>query len=88
MCFLEMSAEEEQKGLGRLESVVNMARRLGIPIVLEGVENQHHENFMRNMGCRYAQGYYYFKPLPINQLENLLAGIKPRAVLGVVPQDW
>lgn len=73
MCFLEMSAEEEQKGIGILESVVNMARLLGIPIVLEGVENQKHENFMRNMGCRYAQGYYYFKPMPVNQLENLLA---------------
>jgi PAS domain S-box-containing protein len=73
MGFLEMSIEEEQKGIGILESVVNMARLLGIPIVLEGVENQQHENFMRNMGCRYAQGYYYSKPLPIHQLENLLA---------------
>lgn len=73
MCFLEMGIEEERRGLGILESVVNMARLLGIPIVLEGVENQHHEELMRNMGCRYAQGYYYYKPLPINQFENLLA---------------
>ena len=73
MCFLEMSIEEEQKGIGILESVVNMARLLGIPIILEGVENQRQENFMRNMGCRYAQGYYYYQPLPVNQFENLLA---------------
>ena len=73
MDFLNMSAEEEHKGIGILESVVNIARLLGVPIILEGVENQHHENFMRNMGCRYAQGYYYFKPLPISEFENLLA---------------
>ncbi len=73
MDFLNMSVEEEHKGIGILESVVNIARLLGIPIILEGVENQHHENFMRNMGCRYAQGYYYFKPLPISEFEDLLA---------------
>lgn len=73
MCFLEMEADEEHKGISILESVVNMARLLSIPIIVEGVETRQHENFLRNMGCRYTQGYYYYKPLPIDQFEDLLA---------------
>ncbi len=73
MKFLEMSAEEEQKGIGILESVVNMARLLGIPIIVEGVETQQHENLLFSMGCRYVQGYYYYKPMPIEQFEALLS---------------
>lgn len=73
MKFLELSAEEEQKGIGILESVVNMARLLGIPIIVEGVETQQHENLLQNMGCRYTQGYYYYRPMPIDKFEVLLA---------------
>lgn len=73
MCFLEMDEDEEQKGISILESVVNMARLLDIPIIVEGVETQQHENFLRNMGCRYTQGYYYHKPMPLDQFETLLA---------------
>lgn len=73
MRFLEISEEEEQKGIGILESIVNMARLMGLPIIVEGVETLQQENVLRNMGCRYTQGYYYFKPLPIDQFENLLA---------------
>lgn len=73
MRFLDMNEEEERKGIGILESVVNMARLLGIPIIVEGVETQQHENFLRSMGCRYTQGYFYYKPMPIEQFETLLA---------------
>ena len=73
MHFLEISEEEEQKGIGILESIVNMARLMGLPIIVEGVETLQQENVLRSMGCRYTQGYYYFKPLPIDQFENLLA---------------
>ncbi len=73
MKFLEMSVEEEQKGIGILESVVNMARQLGIPIIVEGVETQQHENLLQSMGCRYTQGYYYYKPMPIDKFEALLS---------------
>ncbi len=51
MRFLDIQDEEEQKGIGILESVVNMARLLGIPIIVEGVETLQHERFLRNMGC-------------------------------------
>ena len=73
MRFLEITEEEEQKGIGILESIVNMARLMGLPIIVEGVETQRQEDVLRHMGCRYTQGYYYYKPLPIDQFETLLA---------------
>lgn len=73
MRFLDITEEEEQKGIGILESIVNMARLMGLPIIVEGVETQRQEDVLRHMGCRYTQGYYYYKPLPIDQFESLLA---------------
>ena len=73
MRFLEIGEGEEQKGIGILESIVNMARMMGVPIIVEGVENLQQENVLRSMGCQYTQGYYYCKPLPIEQLEAVLA---------------
>lgn len=73
MRFLEISEGEEQKGIGILESIVNMARLMGLPIVVEGVETLSQENVLRNMGCRYVQGFYYYKPMPVEKFEEILA---------------
>lgn len=72
MRFLEINENEEEKGIGILESVVNMARQMRIPIVVEGVETQVQENLLRKMGCCYTQGYLYYKPMSIAAFEKLL----------------
>lgn len=73
MRFLEIGEGEERKGISILESIVNMARLMDLPVIVEGVENLQQENVLRSMGCQYVQGYYYCKPLPIDQLEVVLA---------------
>ncbi len=73
MRFLKMEEVEEQKGVSILESIVNMARLMGLPIIVEGVETLKQENLLRNMGCRYTQGYYYCKPLPIGKFEEMFS---------------
>ncbi len=73
MRFLDIDENEEEKGIGILESVVNMARQMRMPIVVEGVETQKQENFLLKMGCRYMQGYYYYRPMPIEDFEELIA---------------
>lgn len=72
MRFLEINENEEEKGVGILESVVNMARQMRIPIVVEGVETQVQENLLRKMGCSYTQGYLYYKPMSIEAFEKIL----------------
>lgn len=73
MRFLEISSQNEEKGIGILESVINMARQMRIPIVVEGVETQEQENFLLKMGCRYTQGYYYYRPMSIADFEKLIS---------------
>lgn len=72
MRFLEINEKEEEKGVGILESVVNMARQMRIPIVVEGVEMQTQENLLRKMGCSYTQGFYYYRPMPVSDFEKIL----------------
>lgn len=72
MQFLDIQEKESEKGISILESVVNMSRQMGLPIIIEGVETQKQEEFLSGMGCRYTQGYYYYKPLPIEEFEKLL----------------
>ncbi len=73
MRFLEINEEEEARGIGILESVVNMARQMQMPIIVEGVETQKQESFLLKLGCRYSQGYYYYKPMPIEDFEKLIS---------------
>lgn len=73
MRFLEINEVEEEKGIGILESVVNMARQMRIPIVVEGVEMQTQENLLRKMGCSYTQGFYYYRPMPVADFEEILS---------------
>lgn len=73
MRFLDISEQEEEKGVGILESVVNMARQMSLPIIAEGVETQKQEEMLLKMGCRYSQGYYYYRPMPVEDFEKLIA---------------
>lgn len=72
MRFLQFKEEERQKSANILEAIVNMAGLLHLPIVVEGVENESQEKFVQKLGCRYIQGFYYYKPLPIKRFEELL----------------
>jgi len=47
-----------------VESIIVMAKRLGIKVVAEGVETTEQADLLRNAGCDMAQGYLYAKPLP------------------------
>ena len=71
--FLKISEQNERKGVSILESIVNMTRILGLPVIVEGVENEHQAVFLRGLGCQYMQGYLYYRPMPAEQFENLIA---------------
>ncbi|MDF0751057.1 sensor domain-containing phosphodiesterase [Marinobacter sp. 71-i] len=49
-------------------SIIGLARGLGLSVVAEGVETEAHEQWLRNQGCDYLQGYRYSRPLPFEKL--------------------
>ena len=62
-----------EKGIRVVESVVNMTKLIAVPIVVEGVETKEQCKFLSDLGVRYIQGYYFYKPMPVSKFEELLA---------------
>ena len=50
-----------------------MSHTLGLPIIAEGVETSEQINLLKGMGINYVQGFYYYKPIPIDEFERLLS---------------
>lgn len=46
-----------------IESSIQLAHRLGLQVTAEGVETAVDERIVRSLGCDYAQGYFYTKPI-------------------------
>ena len=57
-----------------VEAVLNLARRLGLDTVAEGVETPGQADVLRELGCPKAQGYLFSKPLPAEDMGRWLAG--------------
>ncbi len=60
------------KGRILLKNVIQMISALGIDMIAEGVETKEQVDFLVQNGCNYAQGYYYYKPMPIEEFVLLL----------------
>ncbi len=55
-----------------LESVIHMAKKLNMQVLVEGVEVQEQQRMLVQMGCDYAQGYYFSRPIPMHDFLALL----------------
>lgn len=70
--FLDMDERSRSRGMGILETVVRMAKIMQMKVIAEGVEEISQVEFLRNIGCIYGQGYYYYRPMPPEEFERLL----------------
>ncbi|MDO4546994.1 MAG: EAL domain-containing protein [Clostridia bacterium] len=73
MRFME-KAGVSQRGGAIINSIIRMARWLNMPVIAEGVENERQAEFLASIGCRYAQGYLYARPMPVSDFEKLKEG--------------
>ena len=55
-----------------ISSIVEMARKLHMSVVCEGVEHQEHSLFLCRIGCDFLQGYYFSRPIPVSEFEQYL----------------
>ena len=55
-----------------VESIVDMVNRLGYETIAEGVEQQEQFDYLKKIGCEYIQGYLLGKPMPQEEVEELL----------------
>lgn len=61
-----------EKGRMILEQVVAMSNKLGLGLLAEGVETKEQVDVLRSIGCDHVQGYYYAKPMPKDDVFELL----------------
>jgi diguanylate cyclase (GGDEF)-like protein/PAS domain S-box-containing protein len=64
--------ETDASDLALSEAIVVMAHKLGIRVIAEGVESEAQRAILKKIGCDYAQGYLFAKPMPADEFELLL----------------
>ena len=62
--------EKEEINSIMFKYVVAMAKELGIEVIVEGVETEYQLNILKNNNCDLAQGYFFDRPLPVNEFES------------------
>ena len=72
MKLINMDRQNRSRGLKIVESVIEMAHKLNLPIIAEGVETPEQVYMLQSMDCLYTQGYYFYKPMPVENAEELL----------------
>ena len=71
MGFLK-SSDYSAKGGNILTAILKMAESLKMQTIAEGVETKEQVEFLKSIGCKYVQGFYYSKPLPVDEFEKLI----------------
>jgi diguanylate cyclase (GGDEF)-like protein len=55
-----------------ISAVLSFARALDMEVVAEGVETQQHVDALRELGCAYAQGFFFHRPMEAARISSLL----------------
>ncbi|MCR5093817.1 MAG: GGDEF domain-containing phosphodiesterase, partial [Lachnospiraceae bacterium] len=72
-CFLPTEQDGENSVTSRMyRHVIAMGRDLGLECVTEGVETEKQLEILKNNGCQIAQGFFFDKPLPVEEFEERL----------------
>lgn len=64
----EISKHEDQS---ILNDIINMAHRIHLSVVAEGIETSEQMKRLQSVGCDYVQGYFFAKPMPVSEFEEL-----------------
>lgn len=68
--FLNESKDSKRSSI-IIEQVVEMAKKLNIIVICEGVETRNQAEFLKSIGCNTVQGYLFSKPVTIEEYEKM-----------------
>jgi len=63
---------ERSKDSGIVQTVIDMAKKLNLRVVAEGIETEQQAEQLRAMGCDYGQGFFFSRPMPPEHIPALL----------------
>ena len=73
--------------LAMYDTSLSLARKLGMDVVAEGVEDRADWNHLRRTGCDFAQGYFIARPMPAADLPAWIEDGQDRVNSGLVDKD-
>lgn len=68
--FFKEPLDDKRKQM--IAHLVNMIKGMGMKVLAEGVETQEYVDFLKSIACDYIQGFYYYKPMPLEEFQKLL----------------
>jgi sensor c-di-GMP phosphodiesterase-like protein len=71
-CFIK-AIDSDAPGAGLVDAIIDMAKRLGLQIIAEGVETGEQEAYLSGKGVDFVQGWHYSKAVPVGQFEKFIA---------------
>ena len=66
------SINESKENMDLIKAIVTIANKRNLVVVFEGVEIKEQLMFILRLGCRYVQGYYYYKPMEIEGIHQII----------------
>lgn len=70
MSFITDKLDGTMKNMNLVKLIVNMAKKLGMNVIVEGTETKAQIDFLKDVGCDIFQGFYYSQPIPIEKFEE------------------
>jgi len=67
----------DKRSLGIVTTIISLAATLELEVIAEGVETQAQQDELIRQGCRYLQGYWLSRPLPVERADAYLRGKSP-----------
>ena len=75
--FVQAASRNEPEAIAIICAVVALARALGMATTAEGVETEHEHRMVHALGCSKVQGYYFGRPLPVEEARLIAARHQP-----------
>lgn len=72
--FFSENIDNEKRGRIIVGELISLSKKLQITTVAEGIETRQQSEYLNSVGCDYIQGYYYYRPMPIDDFTELLHG--------------
>ena len=78
MNFLDENGDNKSKTI--VKNVINLSNELNMTALTEGVETESQYDGLKNMGCSLFQGYYFAKPMPIDEFEQFVKDYNRKSI--------
>ncbi|MGC9033344.1 MAG: EAL domain-containing protein [Thermosulfidibacteraceae bacterium] len=69
---VDVRDKDTNKRIKIIETIVKVAKELNIEVIAEGVENKNQFEILKDIGIRYFQGFLFYKPLPLEELIDII----------------